>query len=89
MTPEQFEQQMREQGYEIATVERPANGSLDLHTHPFEARALILEGEITIISEGKMQFCRAGELFQLDANIPHTETYGPAGVRYIAARKNA
>ena len=89
MTPEQFEQQMRQQGYEIATVERPANGSLDLHTHPFEARALILEGEITIVSEGKTQFCRAGELFQLDAHRPHTETYGPAGVKYLAARKTA
>lgn len=60
MTPELFEQQMRQQGYEIATVERPAHGSLDLHTHPFEARALILEGEITIVAEGKTQFCRAG-----------------------------
>ena len=88
MTPEQFELQMREQGFEIATVERAA-GSMDLHTHPFEARALILEGEITIVSEGKTQFCRAGEIFQLDAHIPHTETYGPSGVRYIAARKNA
>ena len=88
MTPELFEQQMRQQGYEIAIVERPAHGSLDLHTHPFEARALILEGEITIVAEGKTQFCRAGELFQLDADVPHTETYGPEGVKYIAARKN-
>ena len=87
MTPEEFEQQMRQQGYETVVVERPANGSLDLHTHPFEARALILEGEITIVCEGRTQFCRAGELFQLDANMPHTETYGPQGVKYIAARK--
>ena len=87
MTPEEFEQQMQQQGYETVVVERPANGSLDLHTHPFEARALILEGEITIVCEGRTQFCRAGELFQLDANMPHTETYGPQGVKYIAARK--
>ncbi len=87
MTPEEFEQQMQQQGYETVVVERPANGSLDLHTHPFEARALILEGEITIVCEGHTQLCRAGELFQLDANMPHTETYGPQGVKYIAARK--
>lgn len=87
MTPEEFEQQMQQQGFETVTVERPANGALDLHTHPFEARALILEGEITIVAEGKTQFCKAGELFQLAANVPHTEVYGPAGVRYIAARK--
>ena len=87
MTQEEFEQQMQEQGYEIALVERPANGSLDLHTHPFEARALVLDGEITIVAEGRTQHCRAGELFQLDANIPHTEVYGPQGVRYVAARK--
>jgi quercetin dioxygenase-like cupin family protein len=87
MNPEIFEQQMQEQGYETVVVERPANGSMDVHTHPFEARALILDGEITIVAEGKTQFCRAGEIFQLGANIPHTETYGPTGVRYIAARK--
>ena len=87
MTPEAFESQMQQQGYQTVVVERPANGSLDLHTHPFEARALILEGEITIVAEGRTQFCKAGELFQLDANVPHTETYGPTGVRYIAARK--
>ena len=87
MTPEAFERQMRQQGFETVVVERPANGSLDLHTHPFEARALVLEGEITIVSEGRTQFCKAGEMFQLDANLPHTESYGPAGVRYLAARK--
>ena len=87
MTAAEFEQQMRQQGFEVVHVERQA-GSMDLHTHPFEACAFVLEGEITIISADKTQHCRVGETFQLDANIPHSEIYGDGGVRYIAARKH-
>ena len=87
MTQEEFEQLMSKDGFETVIVERPANGSLDLHTHPFEARALILDGEITIVAEGRTLHCKTGDTFALDANVPHTEVYGPTGVRYIAGRK--
>jgi quercetin dioxygenase-like cupin family protein len=89
MNQQEFEQLMQKEGFETVVVERPANGSLDLHTHPFAARALILDGEITIVAEGRTQHCRSGDTFALDANIPHTEVYGPTGVRYIAGRKHA
>jgi quercetin dioxygenase-like cupin family protein len=88
MNQQEFEQLMQKEGFETVVVERPANGSLDLHTHPFAARALILDGEITIVAEGRTQHCRTGDTFALDANIPHTEVYGPTGVRYVAGRKH-
>jgi quercetin dioxygenase-like cupin family protein len=87
MNQEEFEQLMKTEGFETVVVERPANGSMDLHTHPFDARALILDGEITIAAEGLTRHCKTGDMFALDANIPHTEVYGPKGVRYVAGRR--
>ncbi len=88
MTETEFRQQLAAQGFEtFVVVEREANGSLDEHTHPFDAHALILEGDITIVCSGQATRCCPGETFQLGANTPHTESYGPQGVRYLAARK--
>ncbi len=88
MTKEEFEKMLAERGVEtVVEVVREPNGSLDTHTHPFEAHALILEGEITLVAEGKSLLCKPGDTFRLGANIPHTEHYGPQGVRYLAGRK--
>jgi quercetin dioxygenase-like cupin family protein len=86
--PERFTLQLREQGFEqIATVTREPNGFLNIHTHPFEAKALILSGEITLICEGGERLYRPGEVFHLALAEPHTERYGPLGVSYLVGRK--
>lgn len=87
MTKEEFEQKLAGLGVQtVVEIAREANGSMDTHTHPFEAHALILDGEITIVAEGRTVHCKAGDTFHLDANVPHTEHYGPQGVRYLAGR---
>ncbi len=88
MTEEQFRQWLASEGIDtVVAVEREPNGWLDTHTHPFEARALVTEGEITIEAEGETRRYGPGDIFQLGANIPHVEHYGPQGVRYLAGRK--
>lgn len=88
MDPERFTLQLREQGFEqVTTVTREPNGFLDTHTHPFEAMALILSGEITLVCQGREQRYRPGEVFHLAQAEPHTERYGPAGVSYLVGRK--
>ena len=43
MNQEQFKHLLIEEGFQdLVIVEREADGYLDLHTHPFEAKALIL-----------------------------------------------
>ena len=42
-----------------------------------------------VVVDGKETHCRPGDTFHLNANIMHTETYGPNGVKYIAGRKAA
>ena len=72
---------------EIVTVERPADGALDMHAHPFEAKALILNGELTLSVDACHQRYQAGQIFHLRAHQPHSETYGPQGVTYLVGRK--
>lgn len=88
MDVEQFEQQLRAEGYEaFTTVTRGPHGFLDVHTHPFEARALILEGEISIRCQQQETVYRPGEVFHLARAQAHAERYGPAGVRYRVGRR--
>ena len=49
MTAEEFKAELKQTRFqEFVRVKWPANGALDEHCHPFEARALILAGEITL-----------------------------------------
>lgn len=73
----------------IVTVVREPNGFLDVHTHPFEAKALILAGEIHLGFDRGEQVIRAGEIFHLQAHEAHSERYGPEGVTYLVGRKSA
>ena len=50
MEHDQFVELLRQEGFEqLVTVEREPNGALDLHRHPFEAKALILDGELRLV----------------------------------------
>lgn len=84
-----FLKALSEEGYsEVVTVEREPNGSLDLHTHPFEAKALILKGEIRLRVGDAERIFRPGDIFHLRPNEPHWESYGAEGVTYLAGRKS-
>ena len=72
---------------EAVIVEREANGFLADHAHPFEAKALILDGEIRLRSGHTEQVFKPGQVFHLLANVSHSEIYGPEGVRYLVGRK--
>ncbi|MGL4577037.1 MAG: cupin domain-containing protein [Burkholderiaceae bacterium] len=88
MQHDEFAQSLRDQGFgEIVTVTRPAAQSLDVHTHPFEAKALILQGEIRLELAGVSRTYAVGDVFHLQAHEPHAEFYGPQGVTYLVGRK--
>ncbi len=90
MNEAQFRQQLRQQGYdEPEVLERPANLSNDEHCHDFSASALILAGEISVITASGTTTCRAGDTFTLDSGIPHRERYGAEGARFLLGRRRA
>jgi quercetin dioxygenase-like cupin family protein len=88
MEHDQFIADLAKEGFaETTVVEREANGFLGEHAHPFEAKALILDGVINIRVGDIEQAYRAGQIFHLRAGVPHSENYGPDGVRYLVGRK--
>lgn len=88
MEREDFTEILAREGFEeVMTVTREPHGFLDTHTHPFEAKALILSGELRIKVGNAEQTYRAGQVFHLMADEAHSERYGPEGVTYLVGRK--
>ena len=87
MDETQFRQQLEAEGCEtISVVEWDANTVNESHTHDFTASLLILDGEITVTTDDGETTCRAGDMFELAANVPHAETVGASGVRFVVGR---
>ncbi|MBB3260254.1 hypothetical protein F4827_004931 [Paraburkholderia bannensis] len=87
MDRDAFIRTLAEEGFpEPVLVTREA-GVMTEHSHPFEAKALIVAGEIAISVAGEERLYRAGDVFHLGAHVPHVERYGPQGVQYLAGRK--
>ncbi|MBC7445886.1 MAG: cupin domain-containing protein [Polaromonas sp.] len=88
MEREAFMDILAAEGFEeTVTVTREPGGFLGLHAHPFEAKALILRGELVLNVQGAEQCYRAGQVFHLAAGTPHLEQYGPRGVEYLVGRR--
>lgn len=85
-----FKRELGELGFtEVLTRSWPANQFVDTHTHTFEVHALVLEGGLVLSCDGQNKTLRAGDIFTLEANRPHTEQYGPQGATYLVGRKHA
>ena len=81
MDRHEFASMISKEGFGVGViVEREPNGILDLHTHPFEAKALILAGELHLLAEEVERIYQPGQIFHLLANVPHSERYGSQGV---------
>ena len=88
MNSEQFLRLLHRDGFpEPIEVQQVPNGQMGVHEHPFEVKALVIEGDITIAIDGLSKIYRAGDIFQLALKQAHTESYGSEGVKYLASRK--
>ena len=83
-----FTESLTKEGFPDAVViTREANAETEIHEHPFEAKALILDGELSIRVDDEERAYRIGDVFHLPAHKPHSERYGPNGVTYLVGRK--
>ncbi len=88
MERDEFIDALKREGFaEVVTVMRDPNGTLDDHAHPFEAKALVLHGELTIRTAAAENLYKTGDVFHLQANESHSERFGPEGVQYLVGRK--
>ena len=89
MNQAEFEAELNHQGY-LEVVDRRMHGN-ELnpdHAHEFDARVLVIEGEMTIASDAAERTYRAGEAFAIAAGRRHAERSGPQGARYLAGRRH-
>ena len=88
MKKEKFIQLLASEGFpEPIEVVRDRNTVTEPHSHPFEAKAFILEGQIDIVINNQRTVYLAGDVFHLPANLVHAESYGSKGVKYLVGRK--
>lgn len=86
LTREAFESDLRREGFEVVSGGQKAGHAGDAHAHDFDARIMVLSGEITLIRDGKPETFRAGDHCEVPAGCVHTEQVGPEGVAYIAGK---
>ena len=86
---EHFETALRREGFDIARQSMPAGAVVAEHVHPFDVRALVLNGEIRLTVEGEEYAYREGDIFVLPAGHRHAEAAGPTGVDYLVGRRQA
>lgn len=84
-----FRDQMLAAGYdEVLERAWAPETVVHAHTHPFEANALVVAGEMWLnVGPGPARHLLPGDRFYLQANEPHEERYGAAGATYWVARK--
>lgn len=83
----EFEAEERARGCSevIARSWQPGT-TLDTHTHPFLARALVVQGEMWLTVDGVTRHLGPGDRFEVPAGQPHAERYGPQGATCWVAR---
>ncbi len=89
-TFDQFRSQVLARGAD-EVIERAwtSNQVVEKHTHPFDADALVVQGEMWLDVEGQGERrLVAGDTFNLTRGTPHAERYGAEGAVYWVGRKN-
>ena len=89
MNQAEFEADLRREGYEVFYGGLKAGLHNPEHGHDWDARVLVIGGEITITRGGKAETFRVGDSCAVPANYPHSEQVGPQGVAYVSGRRNA
>lgn len=88
MKVKDFERDLRAEGFSHTYVWVDGPGaSYPEHTHPVVTAHIVLDGEVTVTSEGKTRTYKAGERFDVPAETTHSAKMGPAGCRYLIGEK--
>jgi len=53
------------------------------HTHPGTTAHIILDGEMTVTSQGKTATYKPGDRLDVPAHTAHSARMGPAGCKYL------
>jgi len=89
-----FESALKRAGYlDVETKQAQPDLATPPHSHPFDVRALVLEGELTLVTGDRSRTYCAGEVFEMSAGCEHSSgtvrpgraTWSGAGTRRLSA----
>jgi len=84
MNEEVWSNQLRAEGFQDVYVwEDEPNMSYPDHTHPGVSAHIILEGEMTVTSQGVTVTYKPGDRFDVPAHTVHSAKMGPQGCKYL------
>lgn len=84
-----FEAELKRDGYDeivTGTTQGPKHNAE--HSHPYDVKAMVVDGAITLAWDGRTQTFGPGEIFTMARGCPHTETFGPEGAVTLVGRKH-
>lgn len=82
-----FEAELKREGYDVLTSTTAAAKVNPEHSHPFDVKALVLKGAITLTCNGKSETFKPGETFSMARGCLHYESYGTGGAVILVGRK--
>lgn len=86
---EVFERQAKAEGFdEVTQRDWLPDTVLPEHTHPFDAYAVVVKGEMWLSCGADTRHIVSGGTFSLSRGTPHSERYGNDGASYWVARRH-
>jgi len=86
LTLEAFESDLRREGFDVVNGGQQPGVAEDMHAHDFDARIMVLGGEITVTRDGKSDVFHVGDHCEIPAGCQHSTKVGPEGVAYIVGK---
>lgn len=83
---EAFESDLRREGFDIIHGGQKPGFFEELHAHDFDARIMVLGGEVTLCREGKTETFKPGQCCEIPAGCMHTLQVGSEGVAYLIGK---
>ena len=87
MNIDAFKADLIREGYQPKFSSLPPQQIAPDRAHDFDARVMVLGGEITITRDGKAELFRVGDSCSVPAGTMHAEHVGPEGVAYLSGRR--
>lgn len=84
----EFESELRGRGFAtVLTREWAPHTVVESHSHPFDASALIVSGDLWLTLGDSTEHLSRGDTFEIPAGTAHIERYGPEGAVYWVGRR--
>jgi quercetin dioxygenase-like cupin family protein len=87
MDRQEFEAELKRDGYEVSESTTPGAKVNPEHSHPFDIRAMVLKGAMSLTWNGKTETYKPGDIFTMARGCAHFESYGEEGAVNLVGRK--